>query len=408
MVEERRPDIVVASLCIVGILAVSLLLQHEFTLKQSLLFLIGIGFGICLMHALFGFTGGWRLFIRDRISTGVRAQILLLAICSIVFFPILGNAIPSISGNAAMGPVGLSVLVGAFLFGIGMQLGGGCGSGTLFTVGWGHNDMLITLAFFIIGATIGSVHLPWWLELPNIGKVSIISEMGWLPALLSQLLVLAILYYLVRYMDIKRNNSLRSIVRPLRHQLSPSATELSAVPLSQKLVLGPWPLVWGVAGIALLNLFTMLISGHPWTIVFAFGLWGTKIWNALGGDISTWQYWANGYPARALNSSVLADTTSIMDIGIIIGSMLAAALAGKFAPQDKINRKRLITTIVGGLLLGYGARLAFGCNIGALLAGISTGSLHGWLWLVSGFCGSILGIYIKIWMGVDKPIRVKI
>ena len=396
---ERRPDLIVVTLCIAGVLAVSLLLQHEFALKQSLLFLVGIGFGICLMHALFGFSGGWRFIIRDRNSASVRAQILLLAICSIVFFPILGNVFPGISGNAAMGPVGISVLVGAFLFGIGMQLGGGCGSGTLYTVGWGHNDMLITLAFFIIGATIGSVHLPWWLELPNIGRVSIISEIGWLPGLLSQLLVLAILYYVVRHLDIKRNNSLKPIAQ--------SITKNSDTPFSQKLVLGPWPLIWGVAGITLLNLFTMLIAGHPWTIVFAFGLWGTKIWNALGGDISTWQYWASGYPARALNSSVLADTTSIMDFGVIIGSMLAAALAGKFSPEGKITSKRVMTAVVGGLLLGYGARLAFGCNIGALLAGISTGSLHGWLWLVSGFCGSILGIYIKIWIGVDKPIREK-
>jgi hypothetical protein len=400
MIGERRPDLIVVTLCIAGILAISLLLQHEFALKQSLLFLIGIGFGICLMHALFGFSGGWRFIIRDRNSASVRAQILLLAICSIVFFPILGNVFPGISGNAAMGPVGISVLVGAFLFGIGMQLGGGCGSGTLYTVGWGHNDMLITLAFFIVGATIGSVHLPWWLELPNIGRISIISEIGWLPGLLAQLLVLTILYYLARYLDIKRNTSLKPIAQ--------SITKNSDTSFSHKLVLGPWPLIWGVAGITLLNLFTMLIAGHPWTIVFAFGLWGTKIWNALGGDISTWQYWASGYPARALNSSVLADTTSIMDFGVIIGSMLAAALAGKFSPEGKITSKRVITAVTGGLLLGYGARLAFGCNIGALLAGISTGSLHGWLWLVAGFCGSILGIYIKIWMGIDKPIREKV
>ncbi|WP_455217418.1 YeeE/YedE family protein [Kaarinaea lacus] len=395
MVEERRPDIIVITLSVIGILALSLFLQHEFALKQSLLFLIGAGLGICLMHALFGFTGGWRFFIRDRNSASVRAQILLLAVTSILFFPVIGNVFPEISGNAALGPVGISVLVGAFLFGIGMQLGGGCGSGTLYTVGWGHTDMLITLAFFIIGATIGSAHLHWWLTLPNIGKVSLIAEMGWLPALLTQLIVFAGLYFLVRYLDLKKNTSIKSIT------LSTDST-----PVSQRLILGPWPLIWGVVGLAVFNLLTMLVAGHPWSITFAFGLWGTKIWNALGGDISSWQYWSSGYPARALNSSVLRDTTSIMDFGIIIGAMLASALAGKFSPEGKIKAKRVLTAVVGGLLLGYGARLAFGCNIGALLAGISTGSLHGWLWLVAAFAGSILGIYIKIWMGIDRPIKV--
>lgn len=394
MVEQRHPDLIVTTLCVISILAISLILQHEFATKQALLFLIGTGFGICLMHALFGFTGGWRFFIRDRNSASVRAQILLLALTSILFFPILGNVFPEISGNAAMGPVGISVLVGAFIFGIGMQLGGGCGSGTLYTVGWGHTDMLITLAFFIIGATIGSAHLHWWLALPNIGKVSLVAEMGWLPALLTQLLVFAGLYFLVRYLDLKKNTRIESITQ--------SSHETS---FSQKLVLGPWPLIWAIAGLAFFNLLTMLIAGHPWSITFAFGLWGTKIWNALGGDISTWQYWSSGYAARALESSVLRDTTSIMDFGVIIGAMLAAALAGKFSPEGKIKGKRVITAVVGGLMLGYGARLAFGCNIGALLGGISTGSLHGWLWLVAAFTGSILGIYIKIWMGIDKPIK---
>lgn len=394
MNSERKSSVDVAAFSILAILAISLLLQHEFALKQALLFLIGVGLGISLLHALFGFTGGWRFFIRDRDSAGVRAQLILLILTSLVFFPIVGKAIPGIEGAAAMGQVGVSVLVGAFLFGMGMQLGGGCGSGTLFTVGWGHVDMLITLCFFIIGATLGSAHLHWWLELPNIGKVSLIAELGWLPSLLLQLLVLAFLYVLVRHLDIRKNNGLKSIAT------------VSTTPYIERLVFGPWSLIWGIAGLLIFNLLTMLVAGHPWSITFAFGLWGTKIWTALGGDISSWQYWASAYPARALSGSVLADTTSIMDFGVILGAMLAAALAGKFAPKASINKKRLVTAILGGLLLGYGARLAFGCNIGAMLGGISTGSLHGWLWLVAAFCGAILAIHIKIWMGVDKPIGV--
>lgn len=390
---ERKTAVDVAAFSILAILAISLLLQHEFALKQSLLFLIGVGLGISLLHALFGFTGGWRFFIRNRNSTGVRAQLILLMLTSLVFFPIVGKVIPGIEGAAAMGPVGVSVLVGAFLFGMGMQLGGGCGSGTLFTVGWGHVDMLITLCFFIVGATLGSAHLHWWLELPNIGKVSMIAEMGWLPGLIFQLFALMLLFYLVRYLDIKKNNDLKSL------------SAESGTPYIQRLVFGPWSLMWGIAGLLIFNLLTMLVAGHPWSITFAFGLWGTKIWMALGGDISSWQYWTSAYPANALNSSVLGDTTSIMDFGVILGAMLAAALAGKFAPESSIKTKRVITAIIGGLLLGYGARLAFGCNIGAMLGGISTGSLHGWLWLVAAFSGSILAIHIKIWTGIDKPIR---
>ena len=112
-----------------------------------------------------------------------------------------------------------------------------------------------------------------------------------------------------------------------------------------------------------------------------------------------------GNPAKALSSSVLADTVSIMNFGIILGAVLASALAGKFAPPGKIKRNRLAAAIIGGLLLGYGARLAFGCNIGALLGGIASGSLHGWVWLVAGFTGSAVGVRIRVLMKLDPALR---
>lgn len=380
---------------LLGILTLSLFLQYEFDLKQALLFLTGVGLGIALLHAMFGFTGGWRIFIRERKSVGIRAQIILIALSSILFFPLVAGVIPSVHVAAAMGDIGVSVLVGAFIFGIGMQLGGGCGSGTLFTVGQGQVDMLITLAFFIVGATLGSAHLDWWLSLANIGKMSVIEEMGWMPALVLQLFVLFALYYFVRQLEIRRQKSVADF-----------SVSVQRESLLEQFIHGPWPVWWGVIALTVFGLITLLLAGYPWSITFAFGLWGAKIWAALGGDVTSWAYWAAGYPAIALNQSVLADITTVMNFGIIAGAMLAAALAGKYAPESKIHTKRIITAILGGLLLGYGARLAFGCNIGALLGGIASGSLHGWLWLVSAFTGGVVGVNIRVWMKLDKPYGV--
>ncbi len=390
--QNYKTDQSVVLFVILGILSLSLFLQHEFNLRQSLLFIIGISLGIALMHAMFGFSGAWRSFIRDRNSLGIRAQLWLLVLSSILFFPFVAGVFPSVQVSAAMGQIGLSVFVGAFLFGIGMQLGGGCGSGTLFTVGQGQVDMLITLAFFIIGATIGTAHLHWWLDFPNVGKISLITEMGWVPALALQLFILFVLYRFVRAMEFKRQHKIRSFQSRVQRENN-----------LERFIHGPWPLWWGVIALAALSFTALLTAGYPWTITFAFGLWGTKIWTALGGDISSWAYWSAGYPAKALNQSVLADVTTVMDFGVIVGAMLAAALAGKYAPEDKITSKRVVTAIIGGLLLGYGARLAFGCNIGGMLAGIASGSLHGWLWLVAGFTGGIVGVKIRVWMKIDKP-----
>ncbi len=388
------PDKPVVVLVLIGAFALSLLLQHEFATRQALLFLIGIGLGITLLHAAFGFSSDWRRFIRKRRGEGVRAHVLLFAVTSVLFFPILGKAFPELTASGAFGPVSVSVLVGAFIFGMGMQLGGGCGSGTLYTVGGGHVRMLITLTFFIVGTVIGTAHLHWWLTLPNLGKVSLIATMGWLPALIVQLTVLAVLYLLLRGLERRRHGDVRSLAG------RPAAGEA----VFDRFISGPWPLWWAVIGLALLNLATLLVAGHPWSITFAFGLWGTKIFTALGGDVSGWTYWSTGYPARALNSSVLADTTTLMDFGIILGATLAAALAGKFAPVANLGWNKVITAVIGGLLLGYGARLAFGCNIGGMLAGIVSGSLHGWLWMVAGFAGAVLGVRLRMVFGLDRAV----
>lgn len=59
-----------------------------------------------------------------------------------------------------------------------------------------------------------------------------------------------------------------------------------------------------------------------------------------------------------------------MDFGIVLGTMTAAALAGRYAPVWKVPARSLIEAVIGGLMLGYGARLAYGCNIGAYFSGI--------------------------------------
>jgi uncharacterized membrane protein YedE/YeeE len=84
-----------------------------------------------------------------------------------------------------------------------------------------------------------------------------------------------------------------------------------------------------------------------------------------------------------------------MDIGIMLGALLAAGLAGRFAPSLNIPARSLLAAVIGGLLLGYGSRLAYGCNIGAYFSGIASGSLHGWLWLIAAYAGNVVGVRIR-------------
>lgn len=91
-------------------------------IRHGALLLIGAALGMVLYHARFGFTTAFRLFVATRDGQGIRAQMLMLALASMLFAPVLAFS-DNISGAAA--PASLSVFIGAFIFSIGMQLGGG-------------------------------------------------------------------------------------------------------------------------------------------------------------------------------------------------------------------------------------------------------------------------------------------
>jgi hypothetical protein len=251
--------------------------------------------------------------------------------------------------------------------------------------------MVITLVCFAAGALIGSLHLPWWLAQPSFGSIGLLREMGLGPALTLQLGLFALL-------------ALASVVIERRRYggLGGSPSDARGW---RRLLQGPWPLVWGAVALALLNALTLALTGHPWSVAFGYTLWGAKAASALGVDVASWTFWTWPFPSRALAGSVFADGTSVMNFGIIAGAFLAAGLAGKFAPARRVPLGAALAAVVGGLLMGYGARLAFGCNIGALFSGIASGSLHGWLWFAAALAGSYIGTRLRPLFRLD-PVKM--
>ncbi len=364
-------------------------LAGGFGWRQAALYLLGGALGLVLYHATFGFAGSWRRFLAEGRGAGLRAQMVMLALASAIFFPVLaGGTLFGQSVGGAVAPVGVSVLVGAFLFGIGMQLGGGCASGTLYTVGGGSTRMVVTLLFFILGSLAGSAHLPWWLGAPSFGSISLPGRLGLAPALILQLTDFAAIALATIWIERRRHGKVDHGARP-------------APPGWRRLLQGPWPLVWGAVLLALLNLATLALAGHPWTVSFGYTLWGAKAAAALGVDVASWEFWTWRFPRRALEGSLFENSTSLMNFGIVVGAFLAAGLAGRFAPARSVALGPALAAAIGGLLMGYGARLAFGCNVGAYFSGIASGSLHGWLWFAAGLAGSYLGIRLRPLFALD-------
>ena len=359
--------------------------------RQAALFIVGAGAGVVLYHAAFGFTSSWRAVFAGRRGDGLRAHMLMLAVTCAVFLPILAHG--QIFGQpvrGAVAPVGISVLVGAFLFGVGMQLGGGCASGTLYTVGGGSVRMLATLAAFIAGSVIGARHMPFWEATPTFKPISLLSQFGLAGGLAISFLLFGAVALATLLVERRRGPQNESVQRENAYQHQGI----------NRWLCGPWSLVAGALGLAAVNIAALTLSGRPWGVTFAFALWGTKALAVLGVNVAAWPYWQSASNAAALKASILTDVTSVMDLGIIIGALLAAGLAGRFAPIRRVPPMSILAAILGGLLLGYGARIAYGCNIGAFFSGIASSSVHGWVWFAAALAGNGVGTKIRPFFGL--------
>ena len=355
--------------------------------------LLGGFAGYALYHASFGFTAAWRRLTRERRGAGLRAQMVLLGLtCAVTYLLIGYQDLTGWKMYPVIMPMGLSSALGAFVFGVGMQLGGGCASGTLFTVGGGSTRMALTLLFFVLGSVWATLHIPgFWAQLPqitgipNIPGTSLIVAFGPLGGLAVLLAALAAIWLGSAVLERRAHGALE----PERE--------------TQSLARGPWSLRLGAVSLALGGIGCFVLFQRPWGVTAGFALWGAKLFDAAGIPVADWAYW-QGWRARQLQASVFADRTSVMNFGIVFGAMAAASMAGRFAPVWRLSHRDIVTAALGGLLMGYGARLAYGCNIGAFLGGIVSGSMHGWWWLVWGFAGSLLGTRLRAALEMDPPL----
>jgi uncharacterized membrane protein YedE/YeeE len=331
----------------------------------------GFGLGVAFLKAEFSYTASWRRFLTRGEAGGLLGGLIVIAVTALAVVPVAALA-PKFGG--AIAPLGPSLIVGAFVFGIGMQLANGCGSGTLYTVGGGSGRMLIALLFFCIGSVFGSLSLPAFLALGGIDPVLASDYLGPWGGLAATLASIALAAGLIVLVARRRGADYRP---------------------SRNYVIG------GVA-IGLLCVFVFAAGGHPWSVTFGYTVWGAKAASALGFDLSQAPFWQWAGPKHALESSVLSDTSSLTDFGMLFGAMAAAAAGRPFAANAWPPLKSLIAAGVGGLLMGWGARLGFGCNIGAFVGGVASGSLHGWVWFAAALPGCLIGIRLRPLFGLSR------
>lgn len=384
---DRLPLIVATLLATCTLILVSL----EHGGKPALLLALGLALGFTLFHSRFGFTSGWRQLVTVGNGQALRAQLLLLGTAATMITVILAGQLAVFAPvtRPTATPIGLALLIGATLFGIGMQLAGSCASGTLFAVGAGQSSILLSLGGFVAGQTLCTWAYPAVQMLPAGPGLLLADRVGWVGSGALTWAALLLVGGLTWRVQRKR--------RPPPVAPTPTAHG------SARLYRGTWPPAVGALVLGVLAGLVYLVSGRIWAVASAFGLWGAKLLQAFGGHPEHWTFWQLPENAPQLHAPLLTDRLTLTNLGIMMGAAVAAAAAGAWRLHSRIPALAALAALLGGLLMGVGSRMSGGCNIGAFLGAISVGNASGWVWGCCALAGAWLGVHARPLLGLQNP-----
>ncbi|MFE3838461.1 YeeE/YedE family protein [Pseudogemmobacter sonorensis] len=353
----------VAAFALVALALIPFLLPGRDALGRSLPVSFGLGaaFGLVLQRARFCFWCIFRDWFAERDPRGLLGILVALAVGAIGYALVFGAWVPNpgvgrLPPDAHVGPVSITLAVGALVFGLGMAISGSCVSAHFYRLGEGAFGSIIALAGAFCGFILG--FLSWnTLYLADLYRAPVIWLPGWLGHGGSLALTLGVLSLL----------ALLLLRRPLPD--APVAlTGLEALRLR-------WPAVLGgalVGWIAVLAYFRVA----PLGVTAELGSNARTFANALGWLPET----LHGLDSFAGCVTVVKETilsrNGVFVIAMVLASAASATLAGDWKPEWP-KLRTLPRLFLGGVMLGWGAMVGLGCTVGVLLSGIMAGAASG-------------------------------
>ena len=158
-----------------------------------------------------------------------------------------------------------------------------------------------------------------------------------------------------------------------------------------------WSPVWAGVALGFVLLLTFMLTGHG---VGATGA-TTRLTAWLGLQLAPAATTSNSYLAPLVHGGPpLSSWITWQVIGVALGALASAFWAGRLRVQwdgeHSIGRaRRILTALVGGLLAGFGARVAAGCTSGLGLSGAATLSIAAFVFLGVFF---IVGLLVSRWI----------
>ncbi|WP_206811885.1 YeeE/YedE thiosulfate transporter family protein [Paradesulfitobacterium ferrireducens] len=144
---------------------------------------------------------------------------------------------------------------------------------------------------------------------------------------------------------------------------------------------GPWPYWVGAIVLAVLNILVLIVRQQPW---------------GVSSNLEAWSEWMGGkiglISTRNISGLMLLQSSgTYLNLGVILGAFWSTLAASQARFRPIRHRKFVVSALAGGVLMGYGARIAYGCNIGGLLNGIASSSLTGWIFAAAVIIGAWIG-----------------
>lgn len=446
-----------ALVALVTVLSLGLLANDTRWIYLLVYLWFGVAYGVFLQYGRFCMASA----VRDLFAIKVPRMAVGVMIATALFSVTAG--LVTISGYSVFHPhpLGWHIIAGGLIFGFGMIFTGGCASGSLYKTGEGNmGSMLVLLSIsfsMALFADLGSwsnnlAPASWatsaldkgmpesltvtdgWFDLFTAGYVwnqsggTVADMVGtgniWvdvfvgnvlLTAILPTLIILVILYMTTYRKGYIRRNKLESLgfgdeMRGIWGMITTSKnTAIAGLGLGIFAGLQMWATGALREHYEIFNFGELLIKmGYTEGLsiqetVFDPGYWyittqeaqlGGWVMSLFGRDVTDNIFFGlqNGIPNPLINAPLL------MSVGIIVGAAILALSRREFKWKVP-NMETAVFAIVGGALMGIGARLGMGCNVGAFFAAVTNGDLTGWIFLAGMLIGGLLGVKaFNIWL----------
>jgi len=170
-------------------------------------------------------------------------------------------------------------------------------------------------------------------------------------------------------------------------------------------VVGFWNQLFAIVALGVLGALYFGSLGVAWAVTGEFTRWGAHFLQFVGWDVSSYSY------LKLINftGTPLTRIDGVMVIGMFAGAFISALLGQNVKVRMPTGR-RIAQALIGGIIAGFGTRLAMGCNLAALFTGIPQFSFHAWLFTLGTIGGTYYGVKLCIhpWiMGQPKVVEAK-